>query len=92
MDVDTHAFEEDFVYQEEKKIRLLHEVRNHLEADLSARLVHLWRHSSVVGVCDVVPVRGLGDSSYYMGSAPLCGAAPRSLGWLSLGGDTRSFL
>jgi hypothetical protein len=33
------------------RIHLPHEVHDHPDADLSARLAHIWSHSSDIGVC-----------------------------------------
>lgn len=38
-------------------IRLPHEVRDHPDADLSARLAHIWSHGSEIGVCGVISVK-----------------------------------
>jgi hypothetical protein len=69
----------------EKGDRLPHEVRDHPDADLSARLVHLWKNSVEVGVCGEIVVNSP------PGAAPLGGAAPRNSFWSTLGGDTHSF-
>jgi hypothetical protein len=64
---------------------LPHEVCDHPDADLSARLVHLWNHSVEVGVCETIVVRGSPVS------VPLGGSVSVRSYWSTLGGDTRSF-
>jgi hypothetical protein len=69
----------------EKRVRLPHEVRDHPDADLSSRLVHLWSDSVEVGVCEAIAVKGPPVA------IPLCGATPVRLYWSTLGGNTQSF-
>ena len=78
--------------RQEVRARLPHEVRDHPDADLSKRLLHLWNPSREVGVCGeiFVPNPGL-QSSSLSELAPLSGANPVIKRWSTLGGDTRSF-
>lgn len=77
----------------EVRAQLPHEVCGHLDADLSARLVHLWNHSIEVGVCGEIFVQGSDRSDSRVPKiAPLHGTGPKNPRWLTLGGDTRSFL
>ena len=77
--------------QAEKRVRLPHEVCDHPNMDLSARLVHIWAHSVEVGVCSVISVQNSGDLFHSrMESAPHGGVAPVKSTWSTLGGDTRS--
>ena len=69
----------------ERRVHHPHEVSDHPDVDLSARLVHLWSHNVEVGVYGVISVW---DS---MVAAPLGGAALASSYWSTISGDTRSF-
>ena len=79
--------------RQETRARLPHEVRDHPDADLSKRLLHLWNHSLEVGVCGEISVLNpVSQSSRSSELAPLRGANPVIKRWSTLGGDTRSFL
>jgi hypothetical protein len=63
--------------RKEATTRLPHEVRDHPDADLSARLVHLWNHIIEVGVCrEVFVQRSDKLVSGLPEVAPLLGASP----------------
>lgn len=80
--------------------QLLHEVRDHPDANLSLRLTHLWSRSEESGTCGTIFVASRSDPQMFLSiclsstsdsSSPLHGAKSRVL-WSTLGGDTRSFI
>jgi hypothetical protein len=78
--------------RKEATTRLPHEVRDHPDTDLSARLVHLWNHIIDVGVGREVFVQSSDKLvSGLPEVAPLHGASPTNPRWSTLGGDTQSF-
>lgn len=78
--------------RKEARAWLPHEVRDHPDVDLSARLVHLWNHSIEVGVCREIFVPSSNKLSFSSSElVTLHGANPVNQRWSTLGGDTQSF-